>query len=68
MNSLLSVAPYIRQDNIHYYPSADIFADTPATLQQSRRLMNIGITADYSYAKGIQTIKAGGVFEHTLSE
>ena len=64
MNSLLSVAPYLRQDNIHYYPSADVFADTPATLQQSRRLQNAGITMDYSYAKGIHTIKAGLVFQH----
>jgi hypothetical protein len=44
-NSLLSVAPFLRQDNIHYYPSAEVFADTPATLQQSRRLQNAGVTA-----------------------
>ncbi len=64
--SLLSVAPYIRQDNIHYYPSADVFADTPVTLAQSRRLQNVGLTADYSYVRGIHSIKAGGVFEHTF--
>ncbi len=64
--SLLSVAPFIRQDNIHYYPSADIFADTPATLRQSRRLQNVGMTADYSYVKGIQNIKVGAEFSHTF--
>ncbi len=66
MNSLLSVAPFLRQDNIHYYPSADVFADTPATLAQSRRLQNAGITADYSYDKGIHSFKAGAVFQHTF--
>ena len=65
-NSLLSVAPFLRQDNIHYYPSANVFADTPATLQQSRRLQNAGITSDYSYVKGIHNFKAGAVFEHTF--
>ncbi len=65
-NSLLSVAPFLRQDNIHYYPSANIFADTPVTLAQSRRLQNVGITADYSYAKGIHNFKAGAVFQHTF--
>jgi hypothetical protein len=65
-DSLLSVAPFLRQDNIHYYPSADVFADTPATLQQSRRLQNAGITADYSYVKGIHNFKAGAVFQHTF--
>ncbi len=65
-NSLLSVAPFIRQDNIHYYPSGDIFADTPVTLAQSRRLQNVGLTADYSHVKGVHNIKAGGVFQHTF--
>lgn len=65
-DALLSVAPFLRQDNIHYYPSADVFADTPATLQQSRRLQNAGITTDYSYVKGIQNIKVGAVFQHTF--
>lgn len=65
-SSLLKVAPYLRQDNIHYYPSADIFADTPATLAQSRRLQNVGITADYSYVKGLHSFKIGAAFEHTF--
>jgi hypothetical protein len=29
---VLEVNPYLRQDNAHYYPSHDVFADTPATL------------------------------------
>ena len=64
--SLISVNSYIRQDNFHYYPSKDVFADTPDTLAQSRRLQNVGIKADYSYSKGINTIKAGAMFYHTF--
>ncbi len=65
-NSLLSVNPYIRQDNFHYYPSRDPFDDTPATLAQSRRLQNVGIKTDYSLAHGIHTFKAGIMFYHTF--
>lgn len=64
--SLISVNPYIRQDNFHYYPSKDPFRDTPDTLAQSRRLQNIGIKADYSLSKGINTFKAGAMFYHTF--
>ncbi len=64
--SLVSVNPYIRQDNFHYYPSKNVFDDTPFTLAQSRRLQNVGIKADFSYAKGINTIKAGAMFYHTF--
>lgn len=63
--SLVSFNTYLRQDQVHYYPSANPFADTPATLQQARRLTNIGIKADYSYAKGIQSLKIGASFFHT---
>lgn len=65
-DSLISVTPFIRQDNVHYYPSHDVFADTPATLAQSRRLQNVGMTVDYSLMKGIHNIKAGGEFNHTF--
>ena len=65
-NSLLTLAPYIRQDNFHYYPSRDAFDDTPATLRQSRRLQNVGFRTDYSITKGINTVKVGGNFDHTF--
>ena len=64
--SLISVNPYIRQDNFHYYPSKDPFSDTPATLAQDRSLRNAGIKADYSYARGIHTFKTGVMFYHTF--
>ena len=33
---------WVRQDKVRYRPSEDMFADTPATLAQSRRLTNAG--------------------------
>ncbi len=64
--ALLSVNPYIRQDNVHYYPSSDPFHDTPATLAQDRALRNMGIKIDYSYSKGIHNIKTGFDWNHTF--
>ncbi len=63
---VLSVNPYMRQDNAHYYPSHDIFSDTPATLAQDRMLRNVGIKVDYSYSKGINNAKFGADFNHTF--
>lgn len=65
-NSLLSISPYLRQDNFHYYPSHNAFDDTPVTLQQSRRLQNVGIKTDYSVTRGIHNIKVGAMFYHTF--
>ena len=65
-NSLLSVSPYLRQDNFHYYPSPNVFNDTPVTLQQSRRLQNVGIKTDYSITHGIHNVKVGAMFYHTF--
>ncbi len=64
--SLLSVNPYLRQDNVHYYPSHDPFADTPATLAQNRQLRNLGLKVDYTYSKGMHNIKAGAAISHTF--
>jgi hypothetical protein len=64
--SLIRVAPFIRQDNVHYYPSGNIFADNPVTLTQNRSLQNFGLTTDYSYMKGVNNIKIGGIFQHTV--
>src|SRR5439155_10394967 len=58
--TLLTVNPFIRQDHVNYYPSPDIFDDTPATLSQDRRLTNIGFKADVSYVQGHHNLKIGG--------
>ncbi|MEO8736945.1 MAG: TonB-dependent receptor [Edaphobacter sp.] len=68
-HTVLNLNTYVRQDRIAYYPSANPFDDSPATLSQSRRLTNAGIKADLSYVRGIHTIKGGANFYHTfLSE
>ncbi len=67
--SLFAMDAYIRQDNFHYFPSADVFADTPATLEQSRSLQNFGIHMSYSYSHGIHNIKMGAaVYQTPLNE
>ena len=67
--SLLSSNIYVRQDQVHYYPSGDVFADQPATLQQARRLTNFGIKEDFTYSKGIQNLKAGvNIYQTPLAE
>lgn len=63
--ALLSSNIYLRQDQVHYYPSGNAFADKPATLQQARRLTNTGIKEDFTYSKGIQNLKVGANFYHT---
>lgn len=68
-SALLSSNVYVRQDQVHYYPSGDLFADQPASLQQSRRLTNLGIKEDFTYARGIQNLKAGvNIYQTPLSE
>lgn len=57
--TLLTIDPWVRQDRINYYPSADPFDDSPATINQDRHLTNWGTRADISYAKGIQNLKVG---------
>jgi hypothetical protein len=74
-NSVFNFSPYIRKDAYNYYGSGDQLADKgPANLQnetinQFRTLTNAGVRSDISYVKGIQNVKAGGVYEQTfLSE
>ena len=57
---------WVRQDKIRYYPSDDIYSDTPAYLQQARRLTNAGIRSEYSYNNGRHNAIAGIEFKHTF--
>jgi len=60
---------WVRQDRVSYLPSANLFADQPATLSQSRRLTSTGFRADFSYSHGKHTAKGGVQFQVTpLSE
>src|SRR5262249_31630430 len=74
-NTILTLAGFVRQDQYHYYPSDNPFADLgPGGLQlqsvgQSRRLTNAGGRASISYVKGIHNVKTGISYSHTfLSE
>jgi len=57
---LFTANGFVRQDHVTYAPSADPFADTPATVSQNRRLTNIGGKFDVAYTKGANNIKIGG--------
>jgi Carboxypeptidase regulatory-like domain len=62
---LLTVNPWARRDDVHYYPSGDPFADTPATLGQHRTLLNWGTRADLSIVKGKHNLKIGTELKQT---
>ncbi len=60
---------WVRQDRVRYFPSGDIYSDTPAFLQQARRLTNAGVRSEYTYGRGRHNLIAGIEFKHTfLSE
>src|ERR1700730_14715033 len=63
-NTVLTTSAFVRQDRYHYFPSADLFSDRPATLAQNRHLTNLGPRIDLSYAKGAHNIKAGVQLQH----
>ncbi len=69
--AVFTIGAFVRQDQYHYYPSADPFADFTPDLQaesigQTRRLTNAGLRSDVSYVKGMNNIKAGITYEHTF--
>ena len=70
-NAVLNFAPFIRKDSYNYYPSENAFADLgPANLQresiaQERTLLDTGVHSDISVVHGINTIKAGVVYQQT---
>ena len=68
-HTLLTVNAFFRQDRVNYYPSPDLFADTPATLSQDRHLTNFGVKSDVSYSAGKHNLKIGAQLMQTrLSE
>jgi hypothetical protein len=64
--TLLSVGAFVRRDHFNYYPSANPLADISDSASQDRILTNAGIHADVSYVKGVNNVKVGGNFMHTL--
>ncbi len=56
---VLTVNPYVRRDDVGYYPSANLMNDQPVTVQQNRTLTNFGLKPDLAYVKGRHNAKAG---------
>jgi len=63
--TLFTANGFVRQDHLTYLPSADPFADQPASVSQDRRLTNIGVKADVSYSTGAHNVKLGGTISAT---
>jgi hypothetical protein len=58
--TLLTVNPYVRKDQLEYFPSSDfLVADQPATQSQNRHLFNWGVKADLSRVSGRHSMKFG---------
>ncbi len=64
-HTLLTVNPFVRRDQVNYYPSRDPFDDTPITASQLRFLTNYGVKADVSYARGRHDLKFGTQVQQT---
>jgi hypothetical protein len=71
-DKVFTLGTFVRHDQFNYYPSGNPFADLgPVNLQretvgQSRSLTNAGLRSELSYAKGIQNLKVGGVYQQTF--
>lgn len=54
-HTLLTINPFVRRDQLNYYPSRDPFDDTPVTASQNRVLMNYVVKADISWTSRHQS-------------
>jgi Carboxypeptidase regulatory-like domain/TonB-dependent Receptor Plug Domain len=63
--TLLTINPYVRRDQVNYYGSHDPFDDTPVTVSQTRFLTNWGVKSDISTVKGRHTLKLGTQIQQT---
>jgi hypothetical protein len=64
-NTLLTINPYARRDQVNYYGSRNPFQDSPVTLSQKRFLTNWGVKADLSSIKGRHVLKIGTQIQQT---
>ncbi len=70
--SVFNLSAWARKDQYDYYPSGNPLADLgPSNLQTSsisqiRSLLNTAAHADYSYARGVNNIKAGVQYGQTF--
>jgi hypothetical protein len=56
---LLDANLWARGDHVDYFPSANLFADQPATFSQTRSLKNFGAKVDVSVSRGHHNLKTG---------
>jgi hypothetical protein len=63
--TLFTANGFVRQDHLTYAPSADPFADAPASVSQDRKLTNLGVKADVSISSGTHNVKLGGTISAT---
>jgi hypothetical protein len=71
-NAVWNFGAWVRKDEYNYFPSNNPLADLgPPNLQTSsisqiRTLMNAAVHSDYSYVKGIHSIKIGAQYGQTF--
>jgi hypothetical protein len=63
--TLLTINPFVRRDQVNYYPSLDPFADNPATVSQNRFLTNWGVRADVATSYKRHNVKIGTQLQQT---
>lgn len=58
--ALLTVNPYIRKDQLDYFPSpSPLLRDLPSTQSQNRHLLNWGVKSDLALTSGHNSLKFG---------
>jgi hypothetical protein len=63
--TLLTANGFVRRDHVTYSPSANPFADAPASVSQDRHLTNFGAKVDLAYTAGAHNVKFGGTVDAT---
>jgi len=68
--AVLNLGAYVRKDSFNYYPSGNLLADLgpiqSQSIAQNRTLTNTGVRSDLSLQRGRNSIKIGGVYQHTF--
>lgn len=68
--AVFNFAPYIRRDDYDYVPSNNLLADLGPIQQESvaqqRSLTNAGVHSDFTYTRGRNNLKLGGVYQQTF--
>ena len=69
-NAIFNFGAFVRRDGFNYYPSNNPLADLgpiqSQTIVQNRSLLNAGLRSDYSIQYGRNSIKVGGLYQHTF--